>query len=59
MVLEVRDLASYDETNNQWLADAGTYTFFVGSNIEDIKVKSTINLPQYTEKTSAALAMKK
>lgn len=59
MVLEVRDLASYDETNHQWLADAGTYTFFVGSNIEDIKGKSTINLPQYTEKTSAALAMKK
>ena len=59
MVLEVRDLASYDETNNQWLADAGTYTFFVGSNVEDIKGKSTINLPQYTEKTSAALAMKK
>ena len=59
MTLAVRDLASYDEKNSQWLADAGTYTFLVGSNVEAVKGKATLTLPQYTEKTSNALAMKK
>ena len=59
MTLAVRDLASYDEKNSQWLTDAGTYTFLVGSNVEAVKGKVTLTLPQYTEKTSNALAMKK
>lgn len=55
MTIAQRDLASYDMENSQWLADAGTYTFLFGSDVATIKQKATLTLPQYTEKTSAAL----
>lgn len=58
MTIPVRDLASFDEAGSQWVADAGTYTFFVGDNVEDIKGKATLQLGAYTEKTNKALAMK-
>ncbi len=57
MTIPVRDLASFDEAGSQWVADAGTYTFFVGDNVEDIKEKVTLQLGAYTEKTNKALAM--
>lgn len=58
MTIPVRDLASFDEAGSQWVADAGTYTFFVGDNVEDIKEKVTLQLGAYTEKTNNALVMK-
>lgn len=58
MTIPVRDLASFDEAGSQWVADAGTYTFLVGDNVEDIKGKATLQLGTYTEKTNKALAMK-
>lgn len=58
MTMEVRDLASFDEAESQWIADAGTYEFLVGANVEDIKGKAQLKLTQYTEKTSNALAPK-
>lgn len=58
MTIPVRDLASFDEAGSQWVADAGTYTFFVGDNVEDIKEKVTLQLGTYTEKTNNALVMK-
>lgn len=58
MTIPMRDLASYDEAGSQWVADAGTYTFFVGDNVEDIKEKVTLQLGTYTEKTNNALVMK-
>lgn len=54
-----RDLASFDEANSQWLADAGTYNFQVGADVSTIKGTASIKLPRYTEKTSNALAIKK
>ena len=56
MLIPVRMLASFDEANSQWLTEAGTYTFAIGSSSRDIKVTATANIDQYTEKTSQALA---
>ena len=56
MTLQRRDLASFDEQQSAWVVDAGTYTFMVGSNISDIRCKSTLKVAQLTEKVSNALA---
>ena len=56
MVIPVRDLASFDEANSQWLTEAGTYTFRIGASSRDIKATASIKLNEYTEKTSNALA---
>ena len=59
MTLNVRDLASFSEKDNQWVADAGSYTFMVGSNVEKINGSATLNLEKYTEKVSDAFVSKK
>ena len=59
MTLNVRDLASFSEKDNQWVADAGAYTFMVGSNVEKINGSATLNLERYTEKVSDAFVSKK
>ena len=56
MTIPVRMLASFDETGSQWLTEAGTYTFRIGSNSRDIKATQSLALKEYTEKTSNALA---
>ena len=56
MVIPVRDLASFDEANSQWLTEAGTYTFRIGASSRDIQATATLKLNEYTEKTSNALA---
>ena len=56
MTIPVRDLASFDEANSQWLSEAGTYTFRIGASSRDIKATASIKLNEYTEKTSNALA---
>lgn len=33
----IPDLASFDETNNSWVTDSGTYEIRIGSSIEDIR----------------------
>lgn len=58
MTMAVRDLASFDEANCQWIADAGVYAFHVGKNIDDIQGSASLKLAEYTEKTSDALAPK-
>lgn len=56
MQIPVRLLASYDDTNSQWLADAGIYNVLIGSNVADIRANTQFKLPkEYTEKTSDAL----
>ncbi len=52
-----RDLASFDETNSQWLVEAGTYTAHIGTNIADIKGTATFKMNTYTEKVSEALKL--
>ena len=56
MTIPVRDLASFDEANSQWLTEAGTYTFRIGASSRDIKATASLKLSEYTEKTSNALA---
>ena len=58
MVIPVRDLASFDEANSQWLTEAGTYTFQIGSDSRDIKATASLKLTEYTEATTNALAPK-
>jgi beta-glucosidase len=58
MNIPIRDLASFDEANSQWLTEAGTYTFRIGNSSRDIQATATAKLGQYTEKTSNALAPK-
>lgn len=56
MVIPVRDLASFDEANSQWLTESGNYTFCIGSSSRDITATSQLKIVEYTEKTSNALA---
>jgi beta-glucosidase len=58
MTIPVRDLASFDEANSQWLTEAGTYTFRIGNSSRDIAATATIKIAEYTEKTTNALAPK-
>lgn len=52
MTIPVRDLASYDEADSQWKADAGTYTIEVGDNVDHILLQKAIKVSEYTEKTT-------
>ena len=56
MTIPVRDLASFDEANSQWITEAGTYTFRIGHDSRDIAASATLKIAEYTEKTSNALA---
>ena len=54
MTVAKRDLASFDEVNSQWKADAGTYLFQVGTDVETIKGTASLKIAEYTEKVSNA-----
>ena len=56
MTIPVRDLASYDEASSQWLTEAGTYAFRIGTSSRNIAATAQLKLPEYTEKTTNALA---
>lgn len=56
MTIQPRDLASFDEAHSQWLAEAGTYTFAIGSSSRDIKITATAKLTEYTEQVHNAMA---
>jgi len=56
MVIPIRDLASFDEANSQWLTEAGIYTFRIGASSRDIQATASLQLNEYTEKCSQALA---
>ena len=58
MTIPVRDLASFDEADSQWLTEAGVYTFHIGASSRDIKATAKLKLAEYTEKTTNALAPK-
>ena len=58
MTIPVRDLASFDEAGSQWLTEAGTYTFCIGTSSRDIAATAQLKIAEYTEKTTNALAPK-
>ena len=56
MNIPLRDLASFDEANSQWLVEAGTYQVMVGDNIANISQQAAVKVGNYTESVSNALA---
>ncbi len=56
MTIDQRDLASFDEANSQWKADAGKYSFMVGASVADIKGSATVQIAEYTEKVNNVMA---
>ena len=58
MTIPVRDLASFDEANSQWLTEAGAYTFRIGASSRDIKATIPLKIKEYTEKVNNVLAPK-
>lgn len=56
MTISKRDFASFNEAQSQWVADAGIYTFRIGSSSRDIKLTATAKLTQYTEQVHNAMA---
>ena len=57
MTIAKRDLASFDETNSQWLAEAGDYAFHVGSSSRDIAGTAVLKLTEYTEKVNDVMKL--
>ena len=57
MQIAKRDLASFDEDGSRWMAEAGVYTFCIGSSVCDIKATATAKLTEYTEPVNQALPM--
>ena len=55
MTFKKRDLASFDETQSQWLVDEGTYTVKVGASVEDIRGTAPLKVTAQTEKVSSSL----
>lgn len=54
MRVPVRLLTSFDEAENRWVADAGTYTFGFAANVEDVRCTAELRLKGYEEKVSDA-----
>ena len=48
----------FDEAGSQWLTEAGTYTFCIGTSSRDIAATAQLKIAEYTEKTTNALAPK-
>ena len=57
MQIAKRDQASFDEDGCRWMAEAGVYTFCIGSSVCDIKATATAKLTEYTEPVNQALPM--
>lgn len=56
MQIQKRNLASFDEAHSQWLAEAGQYTFRIGSSSRDIQATAVAKLTEYTEKVNNVMA---
>ena len=58
MTIPIRDLASFDEADSQWLTEAGNYTFRIGNSSRNLPLSASLTLKEYTEKVNNALAPK-
>ncbi|WP_256358228.1 glycoside hydrolase family 3 protein [Bacillus sp. sid0103] len=58
--LNAKDLASFDEKENAWVLEKGTYTVKIGASSEDIKESATFTVDHdmVVEKVNEALAPK-
>lgn len=55
MTIRKMDLASFDDSQSQWVVDNGTYTFKIGASCSDIKVSATANISGANEKVHDVL----
>ncbi len=55
MTIAKIDLASFNEKESSWIADAGTYTFKVGASSRDIKGSAQLKLKKQTEQVNDVL----
>ncbi|MCR4602727.1 MAG: glycoside hydrolase family 3 C-terminal domain-containing protein [Prevotella sp.] len=58
MLMQVREMASFDEANSQWITEAGKYSFRIGASSRDIRCTAEAKLNEYTEKVNNVLAPK-
>ena len=56
MQIAIRDLASFDEASSQWLAEAGSYQFCIGSSSRCLPCKVETTIGKYTEAVNNAMA---
>lgn len=50
MQVKTEDLASFNEKASAWKTDAGVYTFMICSSANDIEVKATAKVKEWTKK---------
>src|SRR5206468_1194236 len=57
LVIEPKDLASYDSQREAWIADAGSYKLLIGSSSKNIRQSGTFTLAKelVVEKNHSAL----
>lgn len=55
MTIRKMDLASFDDSQSQWVVDNGTYTFKIGASCSDIKASVTANINGANEKVHDVL----
>jgi beta-glucosidase len=57
MKIALRDLASFDETLNGWVTEAGRYEFLIGSSSADIRGRISTMVNRYEERVSDTLSL--
>jgi len=55
MQVNKRDLASFDDTQSQWVAEDGKYTFQFAASSRDIRATAETNISGMTEKVNSVL----
>ena len=55
MILQRRDLASFDEEQSAWIVDAGTYQFLIAASATDIRATASLKVDALKEPTTNAL----
>lgn len=58
MTIPMRDLASFDEANSQWIVEQGSYSFLVGDNVGNMALGTTVKLNGMTEKVHNVMPLK-
>ncbi|MCH4148184.1 MAG: glycoside hydrolase family 3 C-terminal domain-containing protein [Prevotella sp.] len=48
MRVKASDLASFEETSNSWITDAGTYKIGIGASVEDIRTSASFEVKKTT-----------
>lgn len=56
LVISKDDLASFDSDNDQWIVDAGTYTFTASASSRDHRLSSAVQVEQRTQSVNDILA---